>query len=555
MHLEQIAADLVAAYDADAPALARLGRHYGRALTHDDVRAAVWDRVYEVRQRFGRGEGLRLEVAEARAMLARDAGFGDWSAYVEAAGRPAPGSPFQLDEQAIAPRRTLTGAEWDALLDLVREHRITTLRANGQMTDALLGRVAELEHVTHLELDGSRQLTDAGLQQLARMPQLLSLDLSGCVVSDDALAVLRSLPRLRRFRMSWRSAITDAGAAHLAACEELESVDLMGTQTGDGAIRALAGKPHLRRLRTGRLVTDAGLPLLQQFPRFRTWSGGEMKISLMDSEPEPTFLLLDGPFTDVAALAGLDGLFALNFFWHTSALTPASLAPLAQLPHLGFLAIEGTLCDDTAMRTLGALPQLRMLVAQGTVATDDGFASLARSRSLEYLWTREAPHLAGRGFAALANIPTLRGLGVSCQNVDDAALATLPSFPALRELMPMDVRDDGFRHVGRCAQLEILWCMYCRETTDAATEHLRDLRLQSYYAGKTRITDASLAILANMDSLERIQFWETAGVTAAGVRLLRRLPHLRELGLEGLPHVTADVAAEFPARVRVSYAP
>src|SRR6516225_4266030 len=68
--------------------------------------------------------------------------------------------------------------------------------------------------------------------------------------------------------------------------------------------------------------------------------------------------------------------------------------------------------------------------------------------------------------------------------------------------MPMDVPDDGFRHVGRCAQLEKLTCMYCRDTGDLATEHIAGLsRLKHYYAGKTQITDRSLEILGGMTSL------------------------------------------------------
>jgi hypothetical protein len=41
--------------------------------------------------------------------------------------------------------------------------------------------------------------------------------------------------------------------------------------------------------------------------------------------------------------------------------------------------------------------------------------------------------------------------------VDDTSLSALPSFPALRALMPMDVLDEGFRHVGRCERLEEPW--------------------------------------------------------------------------------------------------
>jgi hypothetical protein len=36
-------------------------------------------------------------------------------------------------------------------------------------------------------------------------------------------------------------------------------------------------------------------------------------------------------------------------------------------------------------------------------------------------------------------MPRLRVLVASCLNVSDAAVAALPDFPALRELMPMDV--------------------------------------------------------------------------------------------------------------------
>ena len=71
--------------------------------------------------------------------------------------------------------------------------------------------------------------------------------------------------------------------------------------------------------------------------------------------------------------------------------------------------------------------------------------------------------------------------------------------------MPMDVPDDGFRHVGRCAQLEKLTCMYCRDTGDVATEHIAGLsRSKHYYAGKTQITDRSLEILGGMTSLEEV---------------------------------------------------
>ena len=152
-------------------------------------------------------------------------------------------------------------------------------------------------------------------------------------------------------------------------------------------------------------------------------------------------------------------------------------------------------------------------------------------------------------------MPNLRGLGVRCRNVDDAALARLPRFPSFRELMPMHAADSGFRHIGRCENLEALWCMYCRGTGDGATGHISGLsRLKTYCAGKTGITDRSLEMLSKMHSLEHIDFWQCAGVTDRGVDHLRTLPNLQEISLKGFSGVTRKAADNFPPHMRVHYA-
>jgi hypothetical protein len=437
------------------------------------------------------------------------------------------------------------------------EERITALDARGQMTDDVLEKVARLDHLTDLTLGGSDRLTDEGLLHVARLHGLRRLDIGGSrsPITERGLAALRNLRELRQFDAAWSPRITDAGLSNLASCEHLESVNVMGTPTGDGTLKALARKRELRQVKTGRLVTDEGLRVLHEFPVFKSWQGGEANYQLMSYDGKPNHLMLDGPFSDkgLATLEGLDGLSGLSLFWHVSALTSSGLQTLAHLPNLSFVGCEGRLCDDRAMRHIAAIPKLRMLMAQGTVATDDGFVALSGARSLEYIWGRDCPNLTGRGFAALAELP-LRGVGVSCKHVDDSALSALPRFPSLVELMPMDVSDDGFRHVGRCANLETLWCMYCRETGDVATQHIAGLaKLRRYYAGNTRITDASLELLARMTSLESLEFWQTPGITDAGVGHLTRLPRLKEITVSGAPKVTRAGMEVFPASVKVSY--
>lgn len=74
------------------------------------------------------------------------------------------------------------------------------------------------------------------------MPQLEALDIGGNF-TDSGLQVLRHLPHLRSFQMTWQKGVTDVGAATLRHCDKLEIVRLMGTPTGDGVLDALQGMP------------------------------------------------------------------------------------------------------------------------------------------------------------------------------------------------------------------------------------------------------------------------------------------------------------------------
>ena len=434
-------------------------------------------------------------------------------------------------------------------MELAVQHPQAGISGEGQMTDDLLEDLTRrAPSLTALELSGCRAITDAGIRHLARMPALRHLDLSSTSITDAGLQVLRHLPHLQSLSIAWNQ-ITAAGAAELAHGDALEHINVAGpAELGDAAVRALAGKRHLRHLTIA--LSDAGLPLLHELPVFKSWQGGDAKLGLVGHKSLPNHLSLRGPFTDagIRHLRGLDGLFSLNIDDSGLAITAAGLEPLVSLAHLGALGVDA---KDDWMPYIAEMPHLRALGAQDTPAGDDGFAALSRSQSIEYIWGRRCHNLRTRGFMALASMPALRGLSVSCLNVGDAGIATLPSFPSLRELMPMDVPDAGYRHIGECERLESLILMYCRATTDAATGHITGLRNLSYYFNSyTTITDRTPELLSTMDSLERITFDACHGLTNSGVARLARLPKLRELRVSG-SGITDEVRAVFPAGVKV----
>jgi hypothetical protein len=541
----------------------------------DGAMRIVWDyfghmRAWDAMRRYVRldlgkpeqpqsNEDDKITLAEAQYLVARVQGFDSWQALADFAASVPPGktiaaksvSAFSINEAGVKEEATRS-RDWDEIIALMAERQLPGLHASGQMTDPLLDRFSRLDHITALDLAGSTGFTDAGLMHLARLPRLRYLNLMGCGITDRGLDVLRRLPALEGIVLSG-TRVTDAGMASLAACETLRAVDLTWTQTGDGAIRALTGKRNLNDFRSGNQVTDRGLALLHEFPVFKSWQGGEPRMSLLDFDAGPNFLMLRGRITDngMTQLVGLDGLFGLNIDSNELAITGAGLEPLVNLPHLGWLAFDA---KDESMPYIAALPKLRFLMCQDTVAGDDGFVALSRSESIDHIWGRRCHNLRRRGFMALANMPALSHLSVSCKNVDDVGISALPQFPALRELMPMDIPDDSYRHIGHCERLESLVLMYCRDTTDIATQHIAALpRLKKYFASYNRITDRTPEILSGVTSLEDVTLDSCAGLSNAGISSLARLPRLRALSVGGMRRVTADVAGAFPPTVRVRY--
>jgi len=502
------------------------------------------------------GDQVEITLDEAKYLVAIEHGFASWEALLTQTAARQPGSraaakPVHLfaqgERDTSAP--LATSRDWQVIVDRLREHPSARLHAEGEMTDEVLADVCGVESVTSLDLSGSKRLTDTGIRHLARLPGLTYLDLSGTAITDRGLEILRHLPALEDLSLAM-TAVTDEGMPQLAHCHAVRRVNLSWTATGDRALEALAGKRRLSELLSGAAVSDAGIPLLHDIPIFKTWHGGTTKISLLGSRALPNHLLLRGSFTDrgVQQMRGLDGLFGLNLDDRNLAITAAAIEPLTSLPHLGWLAVDAR---DEWMPIVARMPHLRYFGAQDTVAGDQGFVALSRSPSIEYIWGRRCHNLRRRGFTALAGMPALRGLSVSCLNVDDVGVSALPSFPALRELMPMDVPDAGYCHIAACDKLESLILMYCRDTTDAATSHITRLPNLSYYFNSyTTITDRTPELLSAMDSLERITFDACHGLTNTGVARLARLPRLRELRISGR-QLTPDAAAAFSSQIDV----
>ena len=546
---------LLDAYRTGAPAA--MERHY-RLTWHRRVWSAM--RTY-VQIDLGKvaGDDVAITDDDARWLIAREHGFDDWESLTRSAtteARPA--------QRLAKPMAVLTGAPradadlsarsrvWHDVLSELAEPEVTGLDAHGQCTDEMAREIAACTNLTWLRLGGSAALTNAGVQSIAAMPNVRYLDISGTSVTNEGAITLGQLRSLQHVSLA-HTRVSDRGVESLAECSALEHVDLNGSFCGDGALRTFAGKSNLRRFRVGRATTDAGLPALHDYPVFTVWRERDEAMSLMSYSDGPNELMLRGDITDrgMAALRGLNGLFGLNLDDRALAITGDGLLPLLDLPRLGRLAFDA---HDDAMPIVARMPALKFFGCQDTDASDAAWATLGASQSIEAIWGRRCHGLSDNGFRALSRMPRLAKLSVSCLNVNDSAVALLPDFPSLRELMPMDIPDAGYRHIGQCTSLDSLVLMYCRDTTDVATDHLLGLSALTYYfASYTQITDRTPALLSQIPSLERVTLDSCARVTDDGVAQLAALPKLRELRVSGRG-ITSAVRSAFPARVVVHYA-
>lgn len=185
--------------------------------------------------------------------------------------------------------RTLSLAGCDIAdegLDLLQG--LTALEAldlrSTRVTNAGMQRLAALKRLKAVWLDDT-EVTDEGLKHLAELPLLEDLgyeteqftlrglaQLKGLIsvrprpesVSDDDLALLAELPRLRRLNLSG-SGITDAGLTHFAKLTQLESLSLNETSISDVGLEQLKTLVNLKSLGVYKTrTTEAGLEALDQ---------------------------------------------------------------------------------------------------------------------------------------------------------------------------------------------------------------------------------------------------------------------------------------------------
>jgi len=434
--------------------------------------------------------------------------------------------------------------------------------------------------------------TSAELNRLRDLPRLEDLEViedpRRSRVTDDSLAQLRGMTRLKRLRISGR-AVSDAGMAHLSTLRNLEELELYRTHVSDAGIVQLAGLKRLQVLRlVSSHVTAEGAQELQKalpdleidsrpLPSAPDEKNAVRRLMRMgadfDANKDGTvrYVLFEGPqFTDASleVLEGLPRLAGLKL-WRTQ-VTAAAVEKLRQrLPRLEIegqefvfrpvpeeseavaalrrlgavlkpdeegrveiVQLENPEAADCDLVHLRALPHLRTLHTVAPKVTDAGLKHLAGLPNLSHLYIEQS-HVTGSGLTHLGNSKALVWVSLRESPLSGDNLAHLAAFPNLThlDLCSTPVSDEDLRYLRDCKALEDLHLGNTR-VSGAGLVYLAELPLKALRLNDTAVKDESLAHLKDYKSLELLEL-ENTQVTDAGLIHLEAIRSLKTVFLSG----------------------
>jgi HEAT repeat protein len=149
------------------------------------------------------------------------------------------------------------------------------------------------------------------------------------------------------------------------------------------------------------------------------------------------------------------------------------LAPLAGLPDVTYVGLNGSKITDRGLGFLAGLNRLQRLYIGDTQITDRGVAQIKGLTDLRELWLR-GTGVSDAGAADLEKLTRLESLLLDRTTIGDAGIARLKNLKSLRSLGLASTRvtDAGLAHVKRLKNLKFL-DLYDTKVTEAGVTALQ----------------------------------------------------------------------------------
>lgn len=303
-------------------------------------------------------------------------------------------------------------------------------------------------------------------------------------------------------------------------------------------------------------VTEQVRSLIGFYPMVTAEDGHVRRLQLSGETIRPDVLQLLG------ALSGLRVLTLSEHPRYDSGETPLSLQHLSQLTHLHFRNIP---IDDAVLQEVAHLRKLGYLrieldsvqessTVRGLQITDEGLKSIATLSELTHL-RLQGSGITDAGVEHLLPLPGLKRLELYQTSATPKGLAAFVSENSAQDISLQTSRRDVAPHeepqylsvsIDQSQMSAVLNGTLATDEQLAALSgitNLRSLRIESPV-----ITNEGLLRVSELRDLETLSVRRNPLVTAAALKILRSLPRLRTLslnGCEGIDDRIVDVLAPF----------
>jgi internalin A len=267
-------------------------------------------------------------------------------------------------------------------------------------------------------------INDDDLALVATLPELRRIDLSHTKIGDSGLAHLRPLRKVTHLICYYCDYITDGGIAYLKNWQNLEYLNVRGTEVTSRVFEHLTRMKKLRFLEVGfSRVNDDGFDVLASLMSLEELHIGGNKMSGLAL---PFLRMLPALKTlDVNGSQRTDsGRWGLM-------LTDVNIESLAALTQLEALNIGGSSVSDAGMKSLAALVNLRELDLSRMEITAKGLAPLSAMTKLRRLNLWGCERVDDK---AVESLGPLEILDLSDTGVTDKALDRLEAMTSLKKL-------------------------------------------------------------------------------------------------------------------------
>lgn len=380
-----------------------------------------------------------------------------------------------------------------------------------EVTDDAIHRLAGFRELRALQL-AEAVIGEPGLEALKELPNLMSLHLSSCTISNAAsergLQLLRGLPSVQSICFE-NCGLSDESLQALYGPPSLVNLYLHEPNVTEFGILALRmAHPALsinfdqqRTYQRSQVVLPNFLPSVENLPQvkelvFRGSGTSDKTLAVLQDAQSLTSLWLDRCRVSDDGLKYLVGLSQLTHLLVVGTdVSDARLSQLRNEPEFLDLACADCRITDRGLESIGQLSALTDLSINNCQITDDGLRHLGRLQNLRSLWL-SSPDITDAGLNALQGLTKLRYLHLHLAKITGPGLKALPASVTLLDLDATEVTDEGASQVAeRLAGLEYI-TLSNTQVTDVGLRHLARLTsLRGLNLAHTAVTDDAVAEL------------------------------------------------------------